>query len=221
MLDYTRADAQTHRCTDTHTHRHHPHSFIPLLLWGWLFCLGGGLFCNSVGFFCLGVGLFCSNVGPFCSTIRPTQSIICVPLQLNRFQKSILLIVPYTYLISCSGDFILQNPILRTRSCSTGFITQSCWVFHFRLTTMVRWKCFVPQLYQLRRGISEGPALKYFYMIHRGGRTREDVLTRRIHIKHLNVGLFCLDVGLFRSTTRADVLMAHTANIRQTQIKHL
>ena len=31
-------------------------------------------------------------------------------------------------------------------------------------------KWFVPQLYQLRRGISEGPALKYFYMIHRGGR---------------------------------------------------
>ena len=35
---------------------------------------------------------------------------------------------------------------------------------------MVRWKCFVPQLYQFRRGISGGPALKYFYMIHRGGR---------------------------------------------------
>jgi len=26
------------------------------------------------------------------------------------------------------------------------------------------WKWFVPQLYQLRRGILEGPALKYFYM---------------------------------------------------------
>jgi len=32
------------------------------------------------------------------------------------------------------------------------------------------WKWFVPQLYQLLRGILEGPALKYFYMIHRGGR---------------------------------------------------
>jgi len=29
---------------------------------------------------------------------------------------------------------------------------------------------FVTQLYQLRRGISEVPALEYFYMIHRGGR---------------------------------------------------
>ena len=34
-------------------------------------------------------------------------------------------------------------------------------------------ECFVPQLYQCRRGISGGPALKYFYMIHRGGRKVE------------------------------------------------
>jgi len=66
--------------------------------------------------------------------------------------------------------FILQNLILRTRSCGTGFITQCSWFFHFHLTTLVRWKCFVPQLYQFRRDISGGPALEYFYMIHRGGR---------------------------------------------------
>jgi len=48
-----------------------------------------------------------------------------VPLRVNRFQKIILLIVQYKYFESCSGDFILQNLILRTRSCSTGFITQS------------------------------------------------------------------------------------------------
>jgi len=48
---------------------------------------------------------------------RPAQSIIHVPLQVNRFQKSILLIVQYKYLKSCSGDFILQNLILHTRSC--------------------------------------------------------------------------------------------------------
>ena len=36
---------------------------------------------------------------------RPTQSIMCVPLQVNRFQKRILLIVQYKYLESCSGDF--------------------------------------------------------------------------------------------------------------------
>jgi len=100
--------------------------------------------------------------------VRPTQTIIYVPLQVNRFQKSILPVFQYKYLKSCSGDFILQNLILRTRSCGTGFITQSSWGFHFHPTIMVGWKCFVPQLYQFRRGISGGPALKYFYMIHRG-----------------------------------------------------
>jgi len=50
-------------------------------------------------------------------------------------------------------------------------MTQSGCVFHFRLTTMVRWKCFVPQLYQVRMGILGGPALKYFHMIYRGWRS--------------------------------------------------
>ena len=102
---------------------------------------------------------------------RATQSIIDVPLQVNRFQKNISRIVQYKYSASCSGDFILQNLILRTRSCGTGLITQSSWVFHFRQTTLVWSKCFVPHLYQFRRGISEGSALKYFYMIRRGGRS--------------------------------------------------
>ena len=65
--------------------------------------------------------------------------------------------------------FILQNLILRTRSCGTGFITQCSWFFHFHLTTLVRRSCFVPQLYHFRRDISGGPAIKYFYIIHRGG----------------------------------------------------
>ena len=93
-----------------------------------------------------------------------------VPLQVNRFQNSILLIVQYKYLKSCSRRFYPPNLILRTRSCGNGFITQSGWVFHFHQTTQVSWKCFVPQLYQFRRGISGRPALKYFYMIHRVGR---------------------------------------------------
>jgi len=37
--------------------------------------------------------------------IRPTQSIMYVPLQVNRFQKSILLIVQYKYVKKCSEDF--------------------------------------------------------------------------------------------------------------------
>jgi len=99
---------------------------------------------------------------------RPNQ--MHIPLLVNRFQKSILLIVQHKFLKSCSGLSFLQNLILRTRSCGTGFISQSSWAFHFHLTTMVRWKCFVPPLYQFRRGISGGPALQFFHIIHRGGR---------------------------------------------------
>jgi len=90
---------------------------------------------------------------------HPTQSIMYVPLQVNRFQKSSLLIVQYKYLKSCSRDFILQNPILRTISCGNGFIPQSNWGFDFDQINMIGWKCFVPQLYQFRRGILGGAAL--------------------------------------------------------------
>jgi len=107
--------------------------------------------------------------------ICPTQSIMYVPLQVDIFHKCILLIVEYKYLKSCSGYFILQNPILRTRSCGTGFIAQYSWPFHFHQTTLVWWKCFVPQLYQFRKGISGRQALNFFYMIHRGGRVRTDI----------------------------------------------
>ena len=37
--------------------------------------------------------------------IRPTQSVMYVPLQVNRFHKRILLIVQYKYLKSCFADF--------------------------------------------------------------------------------------------------------------------
>ena len=102
----------------------------------------------------------CCNV---LQRVRPTQSIIRVTLLVNRFQKSILLIVQYKYLKFCSRDLNLQNMILRTRSCSNGFITQSSWIFQFHPTIMVRWKCFVPQFYQFRRGIWGG-ASPYFFL---------------------------------------------------------
>jgi len=116
---------------------------------------------------------------------RPTQSIIYVPLQVNRFQKSVWLIVQYKCLKSCSGDLILQNLILRTRSCGTSFITQSSWVFHFHPTIMAGWTCFVPQLYQPRRGISEGPALKYVYMNHWDGRLLELMMKRSPSVRDI------------------------------------
>ena len=43
-----------------------------------------------------------------------------------------------------------------------GFCTLNC-----RKSVMLKY--FVPQLYQLRRGISGGPALEHFYMFHRRG----------------------------------------------------
>jgi len=106
---------------------------------------------------------------------RPTESIMHIPFQVNRFQNSILLIVQYKYLKSCSEDFLLKNPT-KIRSSA-----QDHAILHLLLNTVgffisnrqksACWKWFVPQLYQLRRDILEGPALKYFYMIHRVGRT--------------------------------------------------
>ena len=66
--------------------------------------------------------------------IRLTQSIIYVPLQVNRFQKIDWRIFQYKYLRSCSKHFILQNLILHTKLCGTGFITQASCVLDFRLT---------------------------------------------------------------------------------------
>jgi len=106
----------------------------------------------------------------WCTLDRSTYSFIYVPLMVNRFQKSDLLIVQYKYLKSCSEDFMLQNLIFRTRSCGTGFITEPSWLLHFNPTKMVGRKCFVPLRYQLRRGFSVGPHLEYLGMIHRVGR---------------------------------------------------
>ena len=90
-----------------------------------------------------------------------------------RFQRSILLVVQYKYLTSCSKDFIPQYLILRTRSCGTAYIAELSWLLHFHPTTCVWWKLFVPAGVPFPRGISVGPALKYFDMIHRIGRIFE------------------------------------------------
>jgi len=52
-------------------------------------------------------------------------------------------------------------------------------LFVFFISTFILF-CFVPQLYNFRRGISGGPALKKFYMIHRGGRVGTNKLPRTI-----------------------------------------
>ena len=109
-------------------------------------------------------------------TNRPTQSILYVPLQINGFQKSVLLIVQYKYLKSYSGDFYSPGSDPPHKIMRYWFYYSIQLVFSFPPTTLVIWKCLIPQLYQFRRGISGGPALKKNNMIHRGVRW---VLKRR------------------------------------------
>ena len=87
---------------------------------------------------------------------RPTQSIIYVPLQVPRFHKSILRIVQYKYLKSCSEDFILKNLILHTRSCSTAFITQHSWLLHFRQAEICLVEMICTTVVPARRGFLGG-----------------------------------------------------------------
>ena len=124
---------------------------------------------------------------------RPTQSIMYIPFQVNRYQKSILLIVQYKYSESCSEDLILKNPtkiwfsaqdhaVLRVLLNLVGFFIsarqKSTW-----------WKWFVPELYQLRRSILEGPAhvasgccsLCHSYELYR---TYEYVYIHSLSIRH-------------------------------------
>jgi len=104
------------------------------------------------------------------TVIRPTQSIMYVPLQVNRLQKSNLLIVQHKYLKSCSRNFYSQESDPPHKIMRYWFHDSIYLVFSFPPDHAGLWKCFVPQLYQFRRGSSGGPALKYVYMIYRGGR---------------------------------------------------
>jgi len=105
---------------------------------------------------------------------RPTESIMYIPFQVNIFQRSILLIVQYKYLKSCSEDLIVKNPTKIWFSAQDPavllLILNIVGFFISARQKSASWKWFVPQLYQHRRGILDVPALKYFYMIHRGGR---------------------------------------------------
>ena len=46
-----------------------------------------------------------SRMSPWIPPSSPTQSIMYVPLQVNRSQKCILLTIQYKYIKSCSGNF--------------------------------------------------------------------------------------------------------------------
>ena len=105
---------------------------------------------------------------------RPTQSVMYIPFQVNRCHKSILRILQYKFLKSCSEDFILKNPTKIWFSAQDHavllllFDIVGLFISARQKSAWSKW--FVSELYQHRRGILEGPALKYFYMIHRGGR---------------------------------------------------
>jgi len=63
--------------------------------------------------------------------IRPTQSIMYVPVQVNRSQKCILLIVQYKYLKSCSGNFLFSesDPPHKIMCYWVYYSTQLCFGF--------------------------------------------------------------------------------------------
>jgi len=64
-------------------------------------------------------------------SLRPTQSIMYVPLQVNRSQKCILLIVQYKYIKSCSGDFYFpeSDPPHKIMRYWVYYSTQLCFGF--------------------------------------------------------------------------------------------
>jgi len=80
---------------------------------------------------------------PFPKWVRQTQSVMYVPLQVNRFVESILLIVQYRYLKSCSGDSYSPESDPPHKIMRYWFY-YSIWLgFYFHLTESVRWKWFV------------------------------------------------------------------------------
>ena len=92
-----------------------------------------------------------------------------VPLQVNRFHESILLLVQYKYLKSCSGDFDSPesdppHKIMRD------WIYYSIWLgFSFPPDHDGLVEMICTTVVPASKGHLEGAALKYVYMIHRVG----------------------------------------------------
>jgi len=98
---------------------------------------------------------------------RRNHSRIYVPLLVYLSQKVILLIVQYKYLKSCSKNFKLQDVILRTRLCGTGFIPQHCRVVDFHLTKIVGGNFLYQVCTISERANRRGWTLNIFYMMRR------------------------------------------------------
>ena len=87
----------------------------------------------------------------------------------NRFQKSILLIVQYKYLKSCSKDLYPKIWFSAQDHAVLLILLNLVGFFIFIRHKCVGPKLCVPVVVPFPRGISAGPALKYFHMIHRVG----------------------------------------------------
>jgi len=105
-----------------------------------------------------------------CICILPTQSIMYVPLQVNRSQKCILLIVQYKYIKSCSRDLYSpeSDPPHKIIRYWVYYSTQLVFGFPPDRICQVEMICIggVPVL---RRHFG-GAGPEMFFMIHRGGR---------------------------------------------------
>jgi len=94
-----------------------------------------------------------------------------VPLQVHRFHESILLIVQYRYLKSCSRDFYSPEsdpPHKIMRYCVYDSIWLDFSFFSPDHAGLVEMICTT--VVPVSKGHLGGPALGCFYMIHRGGR---------------------------------------------------
>jgi len=90
-----------------------------------------------------------------CSLPGSNIQIFCTHRSVHRFK-------------SCAEDQMIQDLIiLRTRSCGTGLFTRNGWLIHFRQINVIGWRFILPLRYQLRKGISEGTALRHFYAVRK------------------------------------------------------
>jgi len=80
-----------------------------------------------------------------CDGCRPTQSVMYVPLQVNRFKENSLLIVKYKYLKSFSGDFYCRESDPPHNIMQYWFYYSIGLIFQFQQTIMVWSKWFSSQ----------------------------------------------------------------------------
>jgi len=165
-----------------------------------------------------------------CDMARPTQSMICVSLQVNRFQKFILLIVQYKYLKSCSKDFSPRIWSSAQDYAVLGLLLNLVVFWISAWQKSVRRKWFVLAVYQFWKGISAGPAHKYFtWFIGAGGHSRThfwmwyDSVTRGVTYSHVWHESFtcsrahsCLWHDLFISVT----WLIHTCDVTYSRDTH-